>query len=492
MPLSDLWACNQDDPDSHQAKEESHVDQQELKKLRNQQRTWAARAASLLSRLRRRLTREEGADTSPEDSARAAFQRTVLASCSTKWDPCEDVHEESLHNFDGANGRRRGVYLYYKSLAQAVVNAFGYTANLQIPHVLTININDDTNMKLGSGKRGSTEVQSVMANIQQHLVFSSAQTVRPVWFSLHQPIIALERADAQTLYSEFMAWMLNFGGYVGWRLRPWGFPADLIKAVKRQTFCFIGDALKVNDALVTRMLQTVHGRCKTDGTSQTVILQVHCGIHQAALTRKVVALGFTGYWATLVRLSHLFEGRGFRQRFQAAQAKVVTESFHFELVNELPSEATEWHGVKVKQLKLYTDSGHMGGGGKPFGKPAVTSKRLRATLQHLQIDNGDAASELFVHWCTGPGCCAGGKDQAMSRMVESFSNLFDFMCVPLLYRWKHAAAANNFVRDGFFWHRVLPRTLLAMPSMKQSMLGRKLRSNPILLTRQSWGKSWKS
>jgi hypothetical protein len=40
------------------------------------------------------------------------------------------------------------------------------------------------------------------------------------------------------------------------------------------------------------------------------------------------------------------------------------------------------------------------------------------------------------------------------------------MSVPLLYRWKHAGAANCFVRDGNFLHRILPRGLAAMPSFK--------------------------
>ena len=487
MPLSDLWeAPAGSELDDSQLQDER---EEELKRLKKVRKTAKARTASLLSRLQKRLAKEQSHDPDPEDSAKASFQRAVLASSSTKWDPCEDVEGEGLHAFETANGRRRGVFLYFKWLAVAVRRVFGWTdvpgeQRLQIPHVLTVNINDDTNMKLGSGKRGSSEVQSVMSNIQQHVVFPSsiemAGPAEPICFSLHQPIVTLERADARTLYADFMGWILYFCGYVGWRLRAWGFPEDLFQEVRQQTFCFVGDALRVNDALFNRMVQAqVNERKKQRGRSQTMLLQIHCGIHQAALTRKVLALGFHGYWSTVVRLSHLFEGRSFRQRFRAALAKVVTENFHYELVKELPAELQEWHAFKVSQLKLYSDSGHMGGGGKPPGKPSPASKRLRAMIRHMQIDNGDARSDMFVHWCTGPACCAGGRDKALSAMLESFFDLFDYMCVPLLYRWKHAAQANNFVRDGFFWHRILPRALEAIPGMK-------CESNKVLDALNAW------
>lgn len=51
-------------------------------------------------------------------------------------------------------------------------------------------------------------------------------------------------------------------------------------------------------------------------------------------------------------------------------------------------------------------------------------------------------------------------------MVDAYIDLFAFMPVPLLYRWKHAPVANNFLRGGVFLHAILPRVLEILPTVK--------------------------
>ena len=81
----------------------------------------------------------------------------------------------------------------------------------------------------------------------------------------------------------------------------------------------------------------------------------------------------------------------------------------------------------------------------------------------MSKDNGDPRSNSIIHWCTGASCCQGGKPEALSFLLQAYGNKFSHMCVPLLYRWKHATEANSFIADGFFWHRILVRTLEALP-----------------------------
>lgn len=77
-------------------------------------------------------------------------------------------------------GRQRAVWLYLKAFRQAAKSFFlgeGLPCECEtrrdFSHVLCINVNDDTDVKLGSGflaAKGLTEVRSVMNNLQYHIV----------------------------------------------------------------------------------------------------------------------------------------------------------------------------------------------------------------------------------------------------------------------------------------------------------------------------------
>lgn len=66
---------------------------------------------------------------------------------------------------------------------------------------------------------------------------------------------------------------------------------------------------------------------------------------------------------------------------------------------------------------------------------------------------------MFTHWCSGVNYCPGRKDETVTctHLHHTY--------VPLFYRWKHAAAANNSVTE-FFLHSALQKTLESMPAMK--------------------------
>lgn len=454
------------DQEGSESESESHT-ALETQKLRNQSRTFKARVASLLSRQKKKIKdtlKPDGSDNEDADAKlKRSFQQRFLASRSTQWDPLEDAGNVHSKDSGETSGRRRAIYSYFAAFASAVRHFFHGPSAAQISHVISINTNDDCNLKLGSGIRGSSEVRSVTNNLQEHIVISEASE-QPVWFSVHQPIEALERADTPCLYSRFMGWVLAFAGYVGWKLQVWGIPRDIFQNVRRQVVVFVGDALKVKDSLFKYFAETVQQQrnCST----KSFALQVHCLIHQVSLTRKNMVLGFSGYWSNVVRLGHLFESHTFRSRFRVAMAKIISENFAFIRVGDLPSDASHWHKQKIDGLRLHSDVGHMGFGGKKGSRGPKASTRLKGLLRILEKDNGDPRSEMFTHWCTGVDCCPGGMDEALTCMMTAYTSHFDHTCVPLLYRWKHAGAANNFVRDGFFLHGILQRTLESMPSMK--------------------------
>ena len=509
MPLSDLWsnvratqvesqpssreeqasqsgsseksagsdAEDSDRPDEQQA----DADAAELLKLRRQQQTSKARMSSLLSRQRKKM-REEFLENDRNDQT-ADFQHTYfstkLASRTLWWNPGEVVQQWEWTD----KNRRRAVWLYFSSLASAVKKMFlGDVADTNgqgesaadaenvptIQLVLSLNILDDTNIKLGDGVRGSSDVRSIMCNIQHHIVFKDvsdglSEDSAPTWFLLHQPLVSLPRANAESIYQEFRSWLLSFCGAAGQRLQKWGIVRDLFRFVKSHVLIFISDALKANDSLVRVLAHESVEKSKQvcdDQPASTMMIHVHCLVHQAALTRRTLALGLPGFWSNLVRLGHLFESHNFRQRFHAAMAKVVCDSFQFVEVSELPAEARVWKQMTIDHLRLHSDHGHTG-----RVKAGKVSRHLKAMHRHILKDNGNPRSETITHFCIGPSCCA-NKDQARTSLLTSFGEMFAYMSVPLLYRWKHCTEACNFVREGCFFHRILPRTLEAMPKMQ--------------------------
>ena len=488
MPLAALWQ-------SHAANEAAA--EHDLQRLRKQQQTARARTASLLSRQKRKLekaheaTKEEYlspiTSATIQDSSEdvVSFQQTYFAS-AREWNPLDKDRKVKAT----ADGRSRAVWLYFQAFAAAVKSLFLGDRPMSsepgtISHVISININDDTDIKLATGRRRSTEVRSVMNNIQHHIVAhahgpssghgpgesggldaegkSAQETGRAVtWFCFHQPLVTLGCADTKGVFSEFLSWTLWLAGQCGWRMLRLGAPANLFQHVRFHVLIYCGDALRTNDAVFNQLgkiitAQPVHAPPGQQGKSTS--LQIHCQIHQLCLVRKTLALGFDGYWSNLVRLGHLLEGHGFRSKFYSAMTKVIRDSFQYFPVTELPSDFESWHRLKIKQLKLFSDGGNK-------GKSQSASRRLRTLHQLLLKDNGDPNQPMFVHWCLGPSCCAGGCEEAVSRMVEQYLDLFAYFSVPLLYRWKHAGSANSFVRDGFFLRRILPRALSAIPRMK--------------------------
>ena len=218
----------------------------------------------------------------------------------------------------------------------------------------------------------------------------------------------------------------------------------------------------MNDAVYKKLRKQMHYTPQSGSGCKTLLLQMHCVIHQTSLTRKSLALGFSGLWSCLVRLAHLFESHSFRIHFKNAMRKVIGDNFFCLPADDLPSGSAAWREARIQSLRLFSDSGHSGG-----ISSGNASRRLKA-LVHCKKDNGNPWSQNFCHWCLGPQCCEGGSAEAVESMVAEYERVFDRMQVPLLYRWKYAGQAIAIVRDGLFLHNILPRTLKEMNPTKQA------------------------
>ncbi len=503
MPLSDLWSRSRSgvdgvhagcepagsqtssdsggsrssgsDSDSSQQMRERERDQ-ELDSLRRRLRTANARCAAALSRQKRKLEEDREPDTRPDPVQN--FQHLYFKSNATwVWgDQCLHSRNKKKALLE-PKGRQRAIWCYLRCLVKALHKLFlggegnqdeSQSEKPEFAHVISISIADDTDIRLSSGIRGSSEIRSILNNNQHVIAVKKGRAshtdslFESRWFLIHQPLVALSRASAAHVLAEFLSWTLVFCESVGWRFRAFDLDPNIFMNVRRHVFILVGDANKVNDSMFSHMARAVHEHGNSNKINCVAAFQVQCLIHQACLTRKHLALGFDSYWSTLVRLGHLFESRTFRKRFYAAVTKVVRDHFDFFRVQELPAEAHVWKEAKINGLKLFSDAG---------GRSGKMSRRYKTLQQILSKDNGDPAHEQFIHFCTGPNCCPGGPEDAMGVLVQSYIELLAFMPVPLLYRWKHAAVSNNFVRDGFFLHRILPRALETMPQIKCDLFG---------------------
>ena len=251
----------------------------EVEKFKRQKRTEKARIASLLSRQRKKLAAEYDNDCDRVDIDEVAgFQKAYFASKKSRktwWNPFEN---DSSSSEKTDSGRRRAVWLYFRNFAEAVKGFFfGHEPDHppEIAHVLTVQINDDTNIKLTSARRSAKTVHTMMSNLQHHFAFRhpDQELEVPDSFQVHQPLIALKRATAKHLGQELLTWSLSFAGNTGQRWQLWGVPQDLFRTVKQQTYVLVADALKANDSVFREVAKIVHYRSQSQ-SSQAMLLML--------------------------------------------------------------------------------------------------------------------------------------------------------------------------------------------------------------------------
>jgi hypothetical protein len=254
--------------------------------------------------------------------------------------------------------RSRSVF----SLLKAVIHAVSAATNGKaISFVLNSNVLDDASMKIrGSNLNDRTSQVSTIMNNVQHMVikYDSDNGAEPKvdpelkHFQLHQPCVILDGGKALDMAAGFVSWLMCAPTGVGQYWRRLGLPDNIFESASLFVTIFIGDSLRGNDTFFLSMCNWAshHNKTAPEATKKSMI-QIRCLVHQLNLIRRPLALCFTGYWATQVRLGHLFESSSFKIKFADALVDVISESFDYVAVQVLPAELSSWRQFAIANLR---------------------------------------------------------------------------------------------------------------------------------------------
>lgn len=436
MPLSALWSSEPDScGDSESSSTASGSSDQSSWFVRHQ-RTAKARKTRIRSAATRKLSKNAVLER-PHPADR--FKHDLHGD--------SEIHQPGQHSSVPRLRRLRLIVSYLKSWCAAVRQ---YFQSSTVDHSLVIAIVDDTNMRLSEVPSGSERwrigrVVNVMNTIQKLVVSRRNETDRTKrenkTFNVITPLVVLPKADTETVAAEFQSRLLAFLGFVASRYHDL-IPETLLQNVPIQGTVVMFDSLKVNVSMLKHLRQAVHEKHvasdPSDG-SMHPLFATFCLLHQLALARTPILRAFSGFWSSVVRLSHLFENSSFRLQFRHSMVQVICDSFSFVAVPEIPGEASAWKHKRVSLVK-YTDG---------------SMKRISLHTDLMKWDNGDMDSTEMVHFCLGH-CCRGSTQASKSwfallQLTKYYTLLFGFgFPVPLLYRWTHAKRASQFVKDSGF------------------------------------------
>ena len=103
----------------------------------------------------------------------------------------------------------------------------------------------------------------------------------------------------------------------------------LIGAFKWKIHIFVGDALPTNTA-VFKLERQLQRQAVQSGGWGILPLRFKCVLHQVCLVRRPAVLSVDRFWATLVRLGHLFEQHSFRRQFTLALVQILRSADGFQ------------------------------------------------------------------------------------------------------------------------------------------------------------------
>ena len=404
--------------------------------LKRQSQTAKARAASLLSRGKKQLARH--AVLKPPAHPAESFK--------------DDLEGSSAINQAGQYGktvrfrRLRLLVSYVKAWCSAVVlfcqRLFG-----KIDHTIVTAIVDDTNVRLSEVPAGCStwrmsRVVTVMNTVQKlvvsHWEATTASQEMKI-FNVITPLVVLPKADTKTLTAQLVLQLFSFLGMVSMRYKDL-VPERLFSDVQIQGTILSLDSLKANVSMLKHFRAAVNSHCKKSECRDTQIhplLGILCMLHQLALARTPILLGFRGFWSSVVRLAHLFENHSFRRQFRLALLRVLCDNFTYVPVSEMPQGFAQWREGRNRTFRLTSEGG---------------KKRWQLHTQLMKWDNGSMDSAEFTHYCVG-SCCKGDSQAAkhwfaLLQLSKYYVLLFTFgYPVPLTYRWTHAQRAIQYVKE---------------------------------------------
>ena len=349
--------------------------------------------------------------------------------------------------------RMRLLYSWLKGMCSFLNSFF---EGQKCEHLISVSVIDDTNMQLASTvcrQWQTSRTVTVLNNVQTCVAcFHSVDEYNTKHadyksIALHTPPSALARANAHGLIHELRSWQISELGS-GTRWEHFGLKPDLISSIPLvcQVLCF--DSLSTNIRLL-KMLRRINCQKQKDQQAanqvqtQTQLLSGFvCGIHQLALARKTLLFHHGGFWASIVRLSHLFQASNFRAQFRTAMFAVIVDNFRHIPVQSMPVAHTEWRTDRNNICNMIAQDEN------------PRHSRMRFHRELMKWDNGDSSCDSLTHWCVG-SCCQGETPEAkaeysLAMICKYYYYLFAFgFDVPLTYRWKHASHALRYCEDSW-------------------------------------------
>ena len=292
--------------------------------LQRKERTKRAREASLVSRALKKAQKDQ-ASASQEFTAAQTLQRQFftgrLHHAFAMLKPYDVIAPDPKKSIQ--KDRARCAWSLLCSLAKALETVFSVEA--PVKHLINTIVPDDTTTRLRGPSQGDrTMVFTIMNQVQSCIVSYEHQIphLNVDWhcISIPCPTAVLKMADTPNIHAAYTIFLLASAEGVGKGLQRLGVSPELpgIRGAKWIVQIMCGDALEANSAafhLERRLLAQTRDAHAQFG--KKVALRCKCGNHQLCLTRKCIVLGIERYWATLVRLAHLFECSSFRRRFTA-------------------------------------------------------------------------------------------------------------------------------------------------------------------------------
>ena len=423
-------------------------------------RTEKARTQKLLNSQERALRAKFDPEFNTDSSIRTSLQHDPLSMerysahlqhwfFTTAFFDVNKREESYQHYGTFVKDRARCVYSLILALVGLLQRLFAQNEP-ELFHVLNTNVVDDTSTRIrGPHYQDPTTVYTIMNSVQTVHLRKSVDVTEDSGccssFRVPTPLTCLDQANTEGIHRAFAAGTLLTALGLGKMFQQFGLASDLVKS-KFRTFILVGDALRANDAAFRSEIRDLIYA----GRSNHLALRLRCSIHQLSLVRKPAVLFIPRLWATIVRLSHLFESLTFRKAFAKALASVIANSFIYLEVLELPAECQQWQALSDDLRNSFRC------------RSKVRKDQFNRMLDFL---NGDLRMDSVVHYCVGRAnghCCEGPADalsKCLQLIVPFFSRGFP---TPLLYRFKHYDEAVSYVTAGSSIHRLLIQALGTM------------------------------
>lgn len=329
MPLADLWQSQSSEGEADDVDEDV---QAHAKRAANQERTKKAREQSLINRLKRKvgdLQEFQGIEraVSWADELQERYLTPNFGSVAKilKRSAFDKPNYQKL-----ARERARVLMSYLVQFTKQLQRLLSPSADdpnrSRLYQVLDIVVVDDSSTKIRGQADQMPAVHSVLNTVQSvHVVYNNCMESVP----MPTPLVILPSQKTQDVHNAYMSGLLLSGKGVGRILQRLEEEtgegvrfSDLVKAAQWKTQVFVGDAVPTNMA-VFQIERDIIQRVRESGERRVLALHFKCFLHQVNLVRKPAALTCEGFWTSLVRLAHLFEGHSFKRQFAFALLQVL-------------------------------------------------------------------------------------------------------------------------------------------------------------------------